>query len=307
MKTWNSRRSLLRAGACLLTAALTMAPLVAPRPGGHAQASETAALADSERLVSIGGSVTEIIYELGEQGRLVARDSTGQYPPAASALPDVGYMRRLSPEGVLSVDPDAILALEGSGPPEAIDVLEKARVPMVMVPERFDGDGILAKIRSIGAAPGVEDKAAALADRVGGELEAARQLTADIAPRKRVLFVLSLQGGKILAAGADTAASGIVALAGAENAVSGFEGYKQLTDEAVIEAQPDVVLMMARGDDLEISQQELFAHPAIAQTPAGSNRQLVRMDGLYLLGFGPRTAAAARDLAQRLYGDRVSN
>ena len=160
---------------------------------------------------------------------------------------------------------------------------------------------------AIGTALGVEDKATALIDKVGGELEAARQLTADIAPRKRVLFVLSLQGGKILAAGADTAASGIVALAGAENAVSGFEGYKQLTDEAVIEAQPDVVLMMARGDDLEISEQELFAHPAIAQTPVGTNRQLVRMDGLYLLGFGPRTAAAARDLALRLYGDRVSN
>ena len=85
-----------------------------------------AALPDASRLVSIGDSITEIIFALGEQDRLVARDSTSTYPPAATALPDVGYMRALSPEGVLSVNPSAIVAVEGSGPVETLDVLKKA-------------------------------------------------------------------------------------------------------------------------------------------------------------------------------------
>ena len=93
-------------------------------------ASETQARLPKEaRVVSIGGSVTEIVYALGAQERLIARDSTSVYPHNALSLPDVGYMRQLSPEGVLSVNPGAIIALQGSGPPEAVDVLKKASVP----------------------------------------------------------------------------------------------------------------------------------------------------------------------------------
>ena len=77
---------------------------------------------DPSRIASIGGSVTEIVYALGEQDKLVARDSTSLYPEQASELPDVGYMRQLSPEGVLSVNPSGLLVLEGSGPKETIDV-----------------------------------------------------------------------------------------------------------------------------------------------------------------------------------------
>src|SRR6188768_3457559 len=70
---------------------------------------------DPNRIVAVGGSITEIVYALGEEKRLIARDSTSVYPEAAFSLPDVGYMRALSPEGVLSVKPNAILALQGSG------------------------------------------------------------------------------------------------------------------------------------------------------------------------------------------------
>ena len=271
------------------------------------QANEVDTLGNASRIVAIGGSITEIVYALGEEHRLAGRDSTSLYPDAALALPDVGYMRQLSPEGVLSVDPDGMLALEGSGPPEALDVLKKASVPLVMVPETFDRDGILAKIRAVGKALGVEAEADGLARSVGAELDAATALTAGIDDRRRVLFVLSLQGGKVLASGTGTAADGMISLAGGVNAVTGFSGYKQLTDEAIIEARPEIIMMMARGGDLDIAEAELFALPALAATPAARNRKLVKMNGLYLLGFGPRTASAVRDLARSLYGDDMAD
>ncbi len=308
MKLPMSRRGLARASAVGFTLVLTLAPMLAPPPGGSAMASQVEALPSAaRRIVSVGGSITEILYALGEEDRLVARDSTSLYPEEATVLPDVGYMRALSPEGVLSVDPDGILALEGSGPPEAMQVLEKARVPLVVIPERFDSQGIVDKINAVGNAIGEPQKAQAFAARVAGDLEAARMLTADVVDRKKVLFILSLQGGKVLASGTGSAANGIIELAGGQNAITGFAGYKQLTDEAVIEAQPDVVLMMDREGNLGIGEDEVLSHPAIAATPAGVNRQVIRMDGLYLLGFGPRTAAAVRDLAVRLYGDELSN
>jgi iron complex transport system substrate-binding protein len=269
-----------------------------------ALAEEATAFADPSRVVSIGGSLTEIVYALGEEHRLVARDSTSMYPEAVFQLPDVGYMRQLSPEGVLSVNPSGILALHGSGPREAVEVLKKASVPYVEIPDEFTHAGIVAKVRLVGKALGVADKAERLAARVDADLDAAQKLTADVPQRRRVLFILSMQGGKIMASGTKTAADGVIALAGAVNAIDGFEGYKQLTDEAVITARPDVVLMMTRTGSGSHggTEDELFAHPAIAATPAARDRRLIRMDGSYLLGFGPRTADAVKELARAFYG-----
>ena len=260
---------------------------------------------DTSRVVSVGGSLTEIVYALGEERRLAARDSTSVFPPEALELPDIGYMRALSPEGVLSINPSVILLLEGSGPPEALEVLEKASVPLVKVPEKFDRAGILEKIEIVGDVLDVEDKAAKLAADVAAEIDAAQAATADVKDRKKVLFVLSLQGGRVLASGTGTAADGIIAMAGGVNAVTAYPGYKQLSDEAIIEAAPDVILAMDRGGDHDTQIDQLLEHPAIAATPAAADRKVVRMDGAFLLGFGPRTAAAARELATALYGDTI--
>jgi iron complex transport system substrate-binding protein len=278
--------------------------IAASLPARAAEGTEV--FADPSKIAAIGGSITEIVFALGEQDRLVARDSTSRYPEAALKLPDVGYMRQLSPEGVLSVNPSGILALHGSGPKEAVDVLKKTSIPLIGVPERYDHQGILEKIRIVGKALGADAKADALAAEIDAKLKAAEKQTSSIKDRKRVLFVLSMQGGKILASGSETAADGIIKLSGGVNAVDGFSGYKQLSDEAVITARPDVILMMNNAGPAA-SDDELFANPSILSTPAGAARKVVRMDGGYLLGFGPRTADVIHDLAVSLYGGQVTD
>lgn len=282
------------------------APVLVDRPSGFVGTAiaEEMQKPDTSRLVVIGGALTEIVYALGEEKRLAARDSTSVFPDAARALPDVGYMRALSPEGVLAINPTAILAVEGSGPPEAIAILKEASIPLMSVPETFDRDGIIEKIRITGAFLGVDDKARALAEKVGADLDA---ITAETAKRpenerKRVLFILSTQNGKVLASGKGTAASGILDLAGAENAAGDFPGYKPLSDEAIIEAKPDVILMMDRSGNHAAGNDDLRKHPALGLTPAVQNDAVIRMDGLYLLGFGPRAAEAARELNGKIYG-----
>ena len=252
------------------------------------------------RIVSLGGSVTEIVYALGEGDRLVARDATSNYPPEANDLPDVGYIRRLSAEGVLSVDPDLILAEEGAGPPEVVAQLHQAGVPMVDVVETPTVDAIREKILTVGKALGMEADAKTLADKVMQDLETALETT--VSAEKRVLFVLSMQGGRIMASGQDTAADGMIELVGATNAMEGFSGYKTVTGEAVIAAAPDVILMMDRSGDHAMANDDLFAHPAIATTPAGQNRAVIRMDGMRLLGFSVRTPEAAQELIAALNG-----
>lgn len=259
---------------------------------------------DTSRLVTIGGAVTEIVFDLGLGDKVIARDTTSYYPEVVNTLPDIGYMRQLSPEGVLSVNPSAILMIAGSGPQTALDVLTKAEVPVVTIPEGYDRDAIVAKIKAVGKAVNLEAKADELAAKVGADVDAAVAASANIPEdkRKRVLFVLTMQNGKIMAAGDHTAANGILKLAGAINVTAAFQGYKQLNDEAIIEAKPDVILMMKQGGPSMASDEEILANPAIALTPAGQNKALIRMSSLTLLGFGPRTGEAIRDLSKALYG-----
>jgi iron complex transport system substrate-binding protein len=252
-----------------------------------------------DRVVSIGGSITEIVYALGEQDRLIARDTTSSFPADVEQLPDVGYMRALSPEGVLSVDPTLIIAEEGSGPMETIEVLESANIPFVTIPDGFDRAAVAVKILAVAEALGVPEEGRALAEKVDTQLAA---LDTAVETSSRVMFVLSTQGGRIMASGENTAAHGIIELAGGTNAVTGFEGYKPLTDEAIVLAAPDVIVMMSNRGDLSSENADLWAHPALSTTPAARSQSIVRINGLLLLGFGPRTPEAATTLHTALYG-----
>lgn len=273
---------------------------------GLAKADTVEKIADTSRLVSIGGAVTEIVYALGAGDKLVARDQTSTYPEQAHGLVDVGYMRRLSPEGVLSVNPTGILMSEGSGPPETLEVLKKASVPIVMIPEVFTGEGVIARIEAVGQSLGLEDKAAELAANVSRDLDVAEKIAANQNPRKRVLFIMSAREGRILASGTGTGADGIIKLAGGVNAIDAYQGYKQLTDEAVEKAAPDLILTMDIGKD-SVQKEDLLKNPALANSPAARSGNIVQMDSLYLLGFGPRTGAASRELSEKLYGAQAAN
>lgn len=248
------------------------------------------------RVLSIGGAVTEIVYALEMEHLLIGRDTTSNFPPEVTELPDVGYMRALSPEGVLAIAPDLIIAVEGAGPPETIDVLNEAGIAFVTIPEGFDGAALRTKVEAVAQALGVSDRGQILADQIDEELQAASDSIGPDAPH--VLFILSMQNGRVMASGSGTAADAIITMAGGQNAFTAFEGYLPVTDEAVLAAAPDVILMMDRSGDHAMEDRDLFAHPALSTTPAAQQGHVIRMDGLFLLGFGPRTPQAVTDLAR---------
>jgi iron complex transport system substrate-binding protein len=262
---------------------------------------------EAKRIVSIGGTITEILYDLGAQDRIIARDSTSMFPQEAASKPDVGYMRALSAEGILGQKPDLILMEEGSGPPPVIEILKASEVPMVVIPTPPDANKIGRKIRDVGAAVGLADKAEALAAKTEEGLKA---LVTDIAKiqgeKKKVLFVLSLSNGRVMAGGADTEAGAVIEMAGGINAAPTINGYKPLSDEAVIAAQPDVILAMTSTGGHAITPERVFSLPSMQTTPAAANKALVNMDGLLLLGFGPRTPQAARALAVQIYPGAIN-
>ncbi len=263
-------------------------------------AGRTVSIRDASRIVSIGGAVTEILYALGLEQQVVAVDTTSLFPPQAlKTKPNVGYLRQLSPEGVLGLNPSLLLAADGAGPKEAVAVLERASVPYVHVPDHFTGEGILERIRLIAASTGVDKRGDCLAKNVSNDLETLATLRATIKEPTRVLFILSLANGRAMVAGRGTAADGIIRLAGAQNAITEFEGYKPINEEAIVAAKPQAVLAMER-EGYKLNADEVLSGAGFNLTPAAANKAFVSMEGQYLLSFGPRTARAARDLAHAL-------
>ncbi|MER8576437.1 ABC transporter substrate-binding protein [Mesorhizobium sp. M1338] len=262
-----------------------LGPTVAPGPG--------------TRILTLGSDVTEIVHALGAGGRIVGVDRGSKYPPSVTQKPNVSYRRRLSVEGLASLRPDLILAAEDSGPPEAVEVLKSLAIPVVFIPQDNSPQGIERKI-TLAAALGLEDKGKVVSAEVLTAFQAAADLASKIPPgrRKKVMFFHGLV--KLSAAGAGTSADAIIRYAGGLNPMDVVQGYKAASEEKLIEMAQDVIVMMSDGKGGPTPEQ-VFANRALAATPASVNKALIVLDGAYMIGFGPRTSDAIRDLAKALY------
>ncbi|TXR52192.1 hemin ABC transporter substrate-binding protein [Reinekea thalattae] len=253
-----------------------------------------------KRIVSADGSLTEIIFALGEQHRLVGVDTTSTYPQQASELPQIGYKRNLSAEGMLSLLPDVIVATQDSGPERVINQLQAAGVNIQTYSEQPSLDAVKEKILGIAELLEKPKQGQALWQQVEQQVAEAEKISSNIEKPVRVMFVLSLGDRSPLVAGRNSSPDTMIQLAGANNAVTEFEGYKPMPVEAIIKAQPDVILMMDRAGH-STNATELFALPGFSATPAAEQQRLILIDGLKLLGFGPRIGEAISELTQQLY------
>lgn len=252
------------------------------------------------RLVSAGGTATEIIYALGAQAGLVGTDTTSLYPPEAQARTSIGYVRNLSAEGVVSLNPTLVIAAAEAGPPPILAQIKTAGIPVLTLADGFTEDAVLTRIEQIGAALNRTAQATMLQETVRRELAQVRAALVPIQARPKVMFVLSAARGLVVA-GENTAAAAIIALAGGQNAVRDFTGYKPLTPEALLATAPDFILT---GDHVVAAlggRQALAEHPDLALTPAGQAGRFIVRDSLLLLGFGPRLGQAVLDLARALH------
>ncbi|WP_288902853.1 ABC transporter substrate-binding protein [uncultured Sneathiella sp.] len=261
----------------------------------------TAAHADApKRIVSIGGALTETIYALDAGDLVVGSDTTSYYPPAAASAPKVGYMRALSAEGILSLSPDIVILSEESGPPTVLEQLKSAGVTMLELEAgRTIGD-VKKNIKILAETLEKQGEGESLISEIDDTVSKLQEAIAAQESSRSVMFILQHSGGAPMVAGSKTAADSIIKLAGAENAVTGYDGYKPLSPEAATSLAPDILLVTTQGLEQSGGEATLLAAPGVSLTPAAKNGHVVAMDALLLLGFGPRTAEAALELNGRL-------
>jgi len=253
-----------------------------------------------QRVLTLGGAVTEIVFALAAGQQVIATDDSSRYPPAAEALPKVGYLRQLSAEPLLAIGPDLVLVSEHAGPPQVLDQLEQAGIRLVRVPDNPSIEGLTEKITRIAAALDRSAAGAALA----GTLRA--QITAIDArpPAKanlKLMFLLSAGPQGLMAAGRETAAAALIDLLRAHNVFAAHRGYAPASAEMLAGAGVDYVLVSARSLEALGGVAPLLSLPGLAASGL-TPEQVVPIDDLAALSFGPRLPASLQGLAERLAG-----
>ena len=253
------------------------------------------------RLITLFGDLTEIVYALGVQEFLVARDTSSIYPPEAEELPNLGFAGGLNAEAILEFAPTLVIATPMAGPPGVLEQLEQAGVEVLIVDDFNSLDAPQIKIRMIGEALGIPQRAEQLAVDVERRMEAVIEAAGTTRPL-RVLLVYIRRGGLQLVSGEGNKSQAIIEAAGAIDAATeaGIVGWQLLTPEALVASDPDVYLVMERGLEVVGGIDGLLEIPGMAQTTAGRGQHIVVMPDLYLLGFGPRLPEAIADLSEFL-------
>lgn len=253
-----------------------------------------------QRLITLGGSITETAYALDVQDQLVGVDETSTWPPAVQALPKVGYFAQLSAEGLLSLRPTAVLGTSLAGPPAVIAQLREAGVPVELIPVTHDWTEVARKVQAVGRICGQPARAQALHSTLAAQWQAAQaEVAAWRGVRPRVLFVLALSQAPRVA-GRRTAADAMLRFSGAVNAMGDIVGYRELTAESVAQARPDVIATVDLSLERAGGADAFWQRPGLALTPAYRKRALVIMEPGEFLGFGPRMPQAVHTLHRKL-------
>lgn len=235
-----------------------------------------------ERVVSIGGDVTEIIYALNAEQNLVGRDSTSSIPSQVKALPDVGYMRQLNTEGILALKPTRIIATQVAQPAVVLEQLKAAGVKVDQVPLKYSVQSVVEKILAIGKLVDREQQAVALSQKFTNEMQAVANSPKDV----KVLFILTRSGMNQMVAGKDTVADTAIQLVGAKNAMGNASRFVPISQEGVIAANPDLVVVTSLGVESMGDLDNVWALPGLAHTNAGKKKQVVVVDDIAFLAFG---------------------
>lgn len=257
---------------------------------------------ETQRVVALNGDITEIMFALGFDDLLVAVDASSNYPEAAQAIPNVGYQGGLSAEGILSFQPTLVIANESAGPQQVLDQLRASGVRVEIITTENTLDTPVANIRAVAALLGAEERGEALAQELEGKIALAAERGSALQPKPRILFLYLGSARMQFAGGIGSPSNAMILGAGGIDAGAevGFRGYMPVTTEAVVAAQPDVIIVTDRGIATVGGIEGVLKVPGVAHSPAGQNRDIVTFEDLYFIGMGPRTGDALMELVEIL-------
>ncbi|GAA1699756.1 ABC transporter substrate-binding protein [Kribbella yunnanensis] len=267
---------------------------------------------DASRIIAVDlyGTLAEIVFSLGLGDKVVGRDTSTGFPEAAHLPKVTPSAHDLNAEAILSLDPTVVLTDKSIGPPEVIDQLRASGVPVIFFSDARTMDGMPSQIRAVAGALGVPERGEELVKRTSAEITSALALAPTgglghqrMPLRMTFLYIRGTAGVYLMSGPGSGADAMIKAIGGIDTGTDiGLDkSFVPLTSEALIRAQPEVIIVMTEGLKSVKGVDGLLKLPGLGQTPAGQHRRIIDMNDTELLGFGPRTGRTVAALAKAVY------
>jgi iron complex transport system substrate-binding protein len=200
-----------------------------------------ASLCAEDRIITVGGTATELVFALGAGDKVVAVDQSSLHPSKVQLLPQVGYIRMISSEGILALEPSKIITSSEIGPKETLEQLKETGIPITVIRSPDTVNELYEAIDLIGEALNSREEARKLKAEVNQGLAELKMPTKKIG----VLFLMHhpYVDSALNAAGKHTKANTVIELAGGENLIDSHNGYKNISEEAILSLNPSIILL----------------------------------------------------------------
>lgn len=200
-----------------------------------------ASLCAEDRIITVGGTATELVFALGAGDKVVAVDQSSLHPSKVQLLPQVGYIRMISSEGILALEPSKIITSSEIGPKETLEQLKETGIPITVIRSPDTVNELYEAIDLIGEALNSSEEARKLKAEVNQGLAELKMPTKKIG----VLFLMHhpYVDSALNAAGKHTKAKTVIELAGGENLIDSHNGYKNISEEAILSLNPSIILL----------------------------------------------------------------
>lgn len=257
-------------------------------------------ITDTSRIIVLNEAIAEIVIALGFKANIIGRDATTTLQDL-EAIPKVSSGHDISAESVLSLSPTLVIGDTRSGPPEAIQQLRGAGVAIVLAPEVWQLKDVAPRIELIASALGAKELGKKLISNTQTDIDQALTTldTLTVAPRVAFIYVRGT-ASVFLLGGKESGADEMIRSAGGIDVGSdlGLAAFTPLTSEAIVNANPEIIVVTTRGLASVGGIDGLLELPGIAQTPSAKTRAVVSIDDDLLFSFGPRTGELIVRLSQ---------
>lgn len=258
--------------------------------------------APPERWVVTNSYVAEIVVALGAAGQVVGLGGGSEHIAELKQVPRLPGFRQVSAEPLLALGPTRVLMSKEWLVPQTAEQLRAAGVAVELVDGEQTPAGVERRIRHVAQLLGKVEAGEALVARFRHEMQQALQPLAQLKKKPRALFVLAGGARPTLVGGKGTNVAALLDLAGADNVAEGFEGFKAMSQEAMIELAPEFILTNQDGTAVKDGVPIALQAPGAQATPAGKAGRLITVPGQYLQGMGILTPQGIRELARQLHG-----
>ncbi|MFA0081727.1 hemin ABC transporter substrate-binding protein [Vibrio breoganii] len=259
---------------------------------------------EQNRIISVGSSITELMYALDAKEQLVAIDVTSRHFDQSDSLPQVGYHRQLSAEGLMAQNPTHVIGSHEMGPDSTLKLLKSAGIEVITVPSGDSEADLAGRIDAIAKITGKEEQARALKQDLHQQIETLSNL--DSTHQPKAIFAMLSEGRPATVAGSETTIDKIIELAGATNPInSNFSSYKSMSFEAIVGVQPDYILVAQRTWDALGGQQGIIEKfPLLTATPAAADNKIIPIPSSAIIGgFGIESVELSQSLHQTFERD----